>query len=92
MVDDFDLDIADIPSGNDVYLNEIHQIVFVLKDEVLVAIHEPVFVSTSTYRFTCGKCKMDYKKKINSENHCRNFVEKVSRYLWFYLANFKIEI
>ena len=76
LVDDFDLDIADIPSGNDVYLNEIHQIVCVLKDEVLVAIHEPVFVSTSTYRFTYGKCKMDYKNKINFENHCRNLCRK----------------
>ena len=61
-VHDFDLDIANIPRGNDVSfndvsLNEIPQIIFVSEDDVLVAIHEPVLPSTSTYRFTCEKCK-----------------------------------
>ena len=58
--DDFDLDRADIPSRDDAALNEIPQIVFVLGNDVLVAIHKPVLPSTSTYSFT------------NFENHCQN--------------------
>ena len=75
-IDDFDLDITDVPGANDVSLNEIPQIVFVSEDDVLVAIHEPVLPSTSTYRFTCEKCKEGCKKKTNFENHCQNLCRK----------------
>ena len=71
-VDDFDLPIADIPSGNDVSLNETPQTVFVSEDDVLVVIYKPVLPRTSTYRFTFGKCKKGCKKKTNFENHCQN--------------------